>query len=156
MGASGWPVRWIKPAWTTGKWITVSPGSEIGVRPKNSWINSSPPIASGNYWSTSESEYATDVVFDSAKELEKLYPKFLRHAISSFHSPDVMRFLGRRVPQSGTKVQGEFQGEVTSSLKERAEGVRIRHTLNSNSLKMYDKWGAAANRDDHAQSRRVN
>jgi hypothetical protein len=93
------------------------------------------------YWSTSESEYATDVVFDSAKELEKLYPKFLRHAISSFHSPDVMRFLGRRVPQSGTKVYGKFEGEVTSSLKERAEGVRIRHTLNSNSLKMYDKWG---------------
>ena len=93
------------------------------------------------YWSISESEYATDVVFDSAKELEQLYPKFLRHAISSFHSPDVMRFLGRRVPQSGTKVHGKFQGEVTSSLKERAEGVRIRHTLNSNSLKMYDKWG---------------
>jgi hypothetical protein len=91
------------------------------------------------YWSTSKSEYATDVLFDSSKELGKLYPKFLRHAITSFQSPDVMRFLGRRVPQSGAKVRGKFEGEVTSSLKERAEGVRIRHTLNGNSLKMYDK-----------------
>jgi hypothetical protein len=91
------------------------------------------------YWSISQSEYATDVLFDSSKELGKLYPKFLRHAITSFQSPDVMRFLGRRVPQSGAKVHGKFEGEVTSSLKERAEGVRIRHTLNGNSLKMYDK-----------------
>jgi len=55
-----------------------------------------------------------------------------------------MRFLGRRVPQSGTKVHGNFQGEVTSSLKERAEGVRIRHTRNSNSLKICDKAGGRA------------
>jgi hypothetical protein len=93
------------------------------------------------YWSISQSEYATDVLFDSSKELARLYPKFLRHAITTFQSPDVMRFLGRRVPQSGTKVHGNFQGEVTSGLKERAEGVRIRHTLNGNSLKMYDKAG---------------
>jgi hypothetical protein len=83
-----------------------------------------------------------DVLFDSGRELEKLYPKFLRHAITSFQSPDVMRFLGRRVPQSGTKVHGKFEGQVTSTLKERAEGVRIRHTLNGNSLKMYDKEGS--------------
>jgi hypothetical protein len=70
------------------------------------------------------------VLFDSSKELGNLYPKFLRHAITSFQSPDVMRFLGRRVPQSGAKVHGKFEGEVTSSLKGRAEGVRIRHTLN--------------------------
>ena len=36
------------------------------------------------YWSASQSEYATDLLFDSAKELEKLYPKFLRHAIRSW------------------------------------------------------------------------
>ena len=31
---------------------------------------------------------------------------------------------------------------MSSGLKERAEGVRIRHTLNGNSLKMYDKEGS--------------
>ena len=32
------------------------------------------------YWSASQSEYATDVLFDQAAQLQKLYPKFIRHA----------------------------------------------------------------------------
>ena len=94
------------------------------------------------YWSGSQSEYATDVLFESAKELERLYPKFLRHAISSFQSPDVLRFLGRKVPESSGKARANFEGQVSSGLKERPEGVRIRHTVNGNSLKMYDKEGS--------------
>jgi hypothetical protein len=94
------------------------------------------------YWSASQSEYATDVLFDQAQQLQKLYPHFLRHAISSFQSPDVLRFLGRRVPQSSGKAHAGFEGEVSSRLQERTEGVRIRHTLNGNSLKMYDKEGS--------------
>ena len=101
------------------------------------------PMAGLNYyWSASQSEYATDVLFESAKELEKLYPKFLRHAISSFQSPDVLRFLGRKVPESSGKARANFAGQVSSGLKERPEGVRIRHTVNGNSLKMYDKEGS--------------
>ena len=91
------------------------------------------------YWSASQSEYATDVLFERATQLQQLYPQFLRHAISSFQSPDVLRFLGRKVPQSSGKAHAGFEGEVNSRLQERAEGVRIRHTLNANSLKMYDK-----------------
>jgi len=72
----------------------------------------------------------------------ELYPKFLRHAISSFQSPDVLRFLGRKVPQSSGKAHAGFEGEVNSRLQERTEGVRIRHTLNGNSLKMHDKEGS--------------
>src|SRR5262245_29640361 len=94
------------------------------------------------YWSASQSEYATDVLFDQAGQLQKLYPKFIRHAISTFQSPDVLRFLGRRIPKSSGKVRANFEGQVSSALKERAEGVRIRHTLNGNSLKMYDKEGS--------------
>jgi hypothetical protein len=94
------------------------------------------------YWSASQSEYATDVLFDQAQELQKLYPKFLRHAISSFQSADVLRFLGRRVPQSSGQAHAGFEGELNSRLQRRTEGVRIRHSLNGNSLKMYDKEGS--------------
>jgi hypothetical protein len=101
------------------------------------------PMAGLNYyWSSSQSEYATDVMFRSAEELAKLYQKFLRHAISSFQSPDVLRFLGRKVPESSGKAHANFEGQVSSGLKERPEGVRIRHTVNGNSLKMYDKEGS--------------
>ena len=94
------------------------------------------------YWSASQSEYATDVLFDQTEQLQKLYPKFLCHAISTFQSPDVFRFLGRKVSQRSGQVRANFQGEVSSGLQHRPEGVRIRHTLNGNSLKMYDKEGS--------------
>jgi hypothetical protein len=49
-----------------------------------------------------------------------------------------MRFLGRRVPSTG-RVNGKFAGEIISDLKHRHEGVRIKHSLNGNSVKLYDK-----------------
>ena len=49
-----------------------------------------------------------------------------------------MRFLGRRVPLSG-QIPARFSGEVVSDLRQRQEGVRIKHRLNSNSVKLYDK-----------------
>jgi hypothetical protein len=93
------------------------------------------------YWSASQTEFATDIVFDHAQSLQRLYPHFLLHGIRSFQSPDVLRFLGKKVNPSTGKVHANFKGQVTSSLKERPEGVRLRHTVNGNSLKMYDKFG---------------
>ena len=65
------------------------------------------------------------MVFDQAEQLQRLYPKFLRHAISSFQSPDVLRFLGRKVPQNSGKAHAGFEGEVSSRVQQRPEGVRI-------------------------------
>lgn len=101
-----------------------------------------PMVGLSYYWSASQSEYATDVLFDQTQELQKLYPKFLCHAISTFQSPDVFRFLGRKVSPCSGQIRANFQGEVSSRLQNRPEGVRIRHTLNGNSLKMYDKEGS--------------
>jgi hypothetical protein len=52
-----------------------------------------------------------------------------------FKSPDVMRFLGR-------KVHGGFTGELVTSFKDRPEGVRVKHWVHGNSVKMYDKAGS--------------
>jgi hypothetical protein len=93
------------------------------------------------YWTASQTEFATDIVFDHAQSLQRLYPHFLLHGIRSFQSPDVLRFLGKKLNASTGKVPANFKGQVTSSLKERAEGVRLRHTVSGNSLKMYDKYG---------------
>jgi hypothetical protein len=99
------------------------------------------PLGLRYYWTTEESEYATDVMFRSPEALARLYSGLVRHAITSFSSSDVMRFLGHRVAAHG-HVRGNFQGEVVSSLKERPEGIRVKHTLNGNSIKMYDKQGS--------------
>jgi hypothetical protein len=55
----------------------------------------------GYYWTCFESEWATDVVFRQASFLRRLAPKLTRHAVMNLSSADVMRYLGRRVNQSG-------------------------------------------------------
>jgi len=61
--------------------------------------------------------------------------------MATFSSPDVMRFLGRRVPVQGA-IPHAFAGEVVSDLKHRPEGIRVKHRVKSNSIKMYDKQGS--------------
>lgn len=86
------------------------------------------------YWSAQETEWATDVMFKSEKDLSAVYPALVRGAIQSFSSPDVMRFLGK-------KLTGHFKGEIQSSYKKRPEGVRVKHWVKKNSIKVYDKQG---------------
>jgi hypothetical protein len=91
------------------------------------------------YWSADESEWATDVMFKDAATLEQLYPALLRHGVESFAGRDVMRFMGRSVPG---KIQPQFNGQVVSDLRGNPrfyEGLRLKHRLNHNSIKMYNK-----------------
>jgi hypothetical protein len=80
-------------------------------------------------------------MFRSPAALAQLYPSLIRHGMTTLGSPDVMRFLGRKLPQHGG-INGHFTGEVISDLKRRPEGIRIKHRLNFNSIKMYDKQGS--------------
>jgi hypothetical protein len=93
------------------------------------------------YWSIEESEWASDVMFRSHQDLADLYPRLIHHGITGLSSPDVMRFLGRKIPGHG-RVNGHFAGEIVSDLKHRPEGLRLKHRLNRNSIKMYDKQGS--------------
>jgi hypothetical protein len=96
--------------------------------------------AMGYYWSLEESEWASDILFKDQGELSRLYGGLIRHAMVALGSSDVLRFLGHKVRADG-RAHGNFAGEVTSDLKERAEGIRIKHRLGSNSVKMYNKQG---------------
>lgn len=86
------------------------------------------------YWTAYQTEWATDLLFQNPATLAELYPALVRHAMLHFQSTDVMRFLGR-------KLNGNFAGEVTTSFKHRYEGVRVKHWVRGNSIKMYDKAG---------------
>lgn len=108
------------------------------VHPLHQTLFSDPP--NPYYWSVSESEWATDVMFRSERSLAELYPRLIRHGISALSSGDVMRFLGHHTPAHGG-VNGKFQGEVVTDLKHRPEGVRLKHRAGKNSIKMYDKQG---------------
>lgn len=93
------------------------------------------------YWSVFQSEWASDVMFRDAEALARIYLPIVRHGIQSFASPDVMRFLGQKLPAHG-HVNGNFKGEVVSDMRHRPEGIRIKHRVNGNSVKLYDKQGS--------------
>ena len=94
------------------------------------------------YWVTDQAEFATDVMFRGRQELAGLYAALLEHATLAFGSEDVLRFLGR-------KPSPNFKGEVQTERKllpipehhGRVEGVRVKHVMTTNRLKMYDKAG---------------
>ena len=90
------------------------------------------------YWTTHQSEWAMDVRFPKQEELRRLYPALLGHAITTFGSPSVLRFLGKPTRLDGS-VPSWYSGELFSDLKQRAEGIRIKHYIDGNSLKAYDK-----------------
>lgn len=83
------------------------------------------------YWTVAESEYATDVMFRDRAALQRIYPALVHHSMMSFGSEQVLRFLGRK--QVGPAV------DVKTTLRQREEGVCVKHWLNRNSLKAYDK-----------------
>lgn len=91
------------------------------------------------YWVTDQAEYATDVLFQDAATLASLYPRLVEHARACFTAADILKFLGR-------KLTGNFQGEVRTHIGPasrqqggRFEGVRLKHQMKSNLLKMYNK-----------------
>ena len=87
------------------------------------------------YWSVYQSEWATDILFRDPSSLSRVYPALVRHAITGLSCRDIMRFLGR-------KLNGAFKDQVVSGFKHRPEGVRIKHRVGSNSIKLYDKQGS--------------
>ncbi|HLG19649.1 MAG TPA: hypothetical protein VI895_07525 [Bdellovibrionota bacterium] len=93
------------------------------------------------YGSAFQTEWATDIMFKDRASLDALYPSLIHHGLTTFQSPDVMRFLGHKLSSTG-HVDGHFQGEVVSDMKHRTEGVRTKHRINGNSLKAYNKEGS--------------
>jgi hypothetical protein len=88
------------------------------------------------YWSVDQSEWATDVMFNDAASLALVYPKLIRQGILTLGSSDVLKFLGKRP-------DGRIRDlSVSTDLKRRPEGVRLKHQVAGNSVKMYDKQGS--------------
>ena len=120
-------------------WPTLLDGIAHSLNPQHEAMFADYPMP--YYWTTHQSEWATDILFRSPAALAELYPPLVRHGLSTLRSPDVMRFLGRKVSPDG-RLPPRFQAEVVSDVKQRPEGVRIKHRVGQNSVKMYDKQGS--------------
>jgi hypothetical protein len=92
------------------------------------------------YWSAETTEWASDFMFRSQKELAQLMPAIVQHGLRVLNSVDVLRYLGQAIPLHGG-VNGNFAGEVVTDYKRRPEGIRIKHQAKKNWIKLYDKQG---------------
>jgi hypothetical protein len=95
-----------------------------------------PVIAEQNmsyYWSTMQTEYATDFVFKTQDTLQAFYPRLLETLIHVVKPADIATFLGR-------KLNGNYQGEIGNRFNKRWLGTRIKHQMGPISIKMYDKF----------------
>ena len=79
-------------------------------------------------WTNTQCEWASDFVFADADDLNRRMQTWLRHGVSNFHGLDVMRFLQLK-PRTG---------EIRTELRDVGEGLRLKHWIEKNSLKMYN------------------
>jgi hypothetical protein len=86
-------------------------------------------------WVVDQAEFATDLLFHNGSLLAGLYQKLLQYATVTFTPKDILGFLGRKWDR---RFDGEMQTEVKT---DRCRGVRIKHRMTTNWLKMYDKFG---------------
>ena len=85
------------------------------------------------YWCIDQCEFATDITFKSREDLI-FFKKLVETSFYTFTSEDIYSFYGRNI-----KDIKKFKGEITSNLKNRYQGYRIKFKMNKNQVKMYDK-----------------
>lgn len=96
--------------------------------PTHRLINAVLPL--NYYWTAAESEHATDVMFKDRPSLEQIYPTLVHHSVMSFGAEQVLGFLGRKRPGDS---------EIKTDRRRREPGVRVKHWVDGNSQKMYNK-----------------
>lgn len=86
----------------------------------------------GYRWTVMQVEYSLGLVFKRLELLSTLYEQIGRHAVLSVRVSEMARFWGKHYSSAA---------QANSDFKVVVEGMRIKHTLGRQSLKMYDKGG---------------
>jgi hypothetical protein len=100
-----------------------------------------PGLQRDYYWSAEQTEWASDVMFHSQRELKALMPSFIHHSMTTLNSSHVMKFLGHHINKTGT-INDHFDGEVGTDMTRRSEGTRVAFRVKGNGVKFYDKQGS--------------
>jgi hypothetical protein len=90
------------------------------------------------YWTLWQSEWATDLIMDTPAELTATTASLLRHAWITGNSDNVLRYLGRPLTVAG-KPHPSSTHEVMSRVLDFHDGLRVRHGVDHNSVKVYNE-----------------
>jgi hypothetical protein len=83
-------------------------------------------------WTAFQSEWATDIAFRRQEELEPWFGRWLRQAMLSYDSHDILGFFGH-----APSLYRKGRNRIETSVRANFEGRRIKHYVGSNSLKLY-------------------
>lgn len=111
-------------------WVPLCEGLRQTYHPLHQKI-SRPLCGLSYYWTVPQTEFASDILFHDQRVLDRLFPRLILHGMLNLGCEQVMRFLGKRLV-------GRFGGEVVNDLRRGAEGVRLKHWVNENSIKLYN------------------
>lgn len=98
------------------------------------WVAVHPRFGQSLHWSIYQAEWSTDIVFKNDRLLPELYREIVRTAAVEVGCADLYRFFGK-------KLRANSKADGASRLQTLIQGTRLKHTLGSTSLKMYDKAG---------------
>ena len=87
-------------------------------------------------WIVWQSEWASDLLFRSRTDLDEIIDAVVRHAFISGHPERLLRYFGHTLRKDGG-VKGTFNGELKTRIADLDQGHRVRHWLDSNSVKLY-------------------
>jgi hypothetical protein len=90
------------------------------------------------YWTLWQSEWATDLIYPSPKDIAPIMDSLLRHAFMTGTGDRVLRYLDRPMKKDGTP-RADMHHEVTSRLLDFHDGLRVRHWVDGNSVKCYNE-----------------
>jgi len=90
------------------------------------------------YWTLWQSEWASDLIMDTPAELTATMASLLRHALITGNSTRVLRYLGRPLTAAG-RADGRSNHAVMSRALDYHDGLRVRHWVDHNSVKVYNE-----------------
>ena len=90
------------------------------------------------YWTLWQSEWATDLIFDTPASLEAIMKSLLLHAHITGTSSQVLRYLDRPVTKSGRPYANSMDSVMTR-VSGFNDGYRLRHWVDKNSVKIYNE-----------------
>ena len=130
----------------TAAWPELLKGLLRQVHPAHESIFANcPEHARDDDWSVADSEWASDVLFRDPADVLPLAERLAAYSLRVHGPGDVMRFLGRTVRSDG-QPRANFSGELHSDTRLfneglLTEGLRLKHRINANSVKMYNRPG---------------
>ncbi|PIE82583.1 MAG: hypothetical protein CSA11_00045 [Chloroflexi bacterium] len=90
------------------------------------------------YWTVWQSEWASDLIFDSPQSLNKIMDRLIRHAHINGTSTRVLRYMDRPVRINAAPYKNSTD-QIATRLMSFNNGIRLKHWCDSNSIKMYNE-----------------